>query len=162
LFSIVSLAAGGGLLYLGMLGNLLNIDLLNSLRAGVYSSGGSGLGILFDFSDPLSVLVYYPLSVVNVAFGPFPWQIKTSLHALSLLENIPWWIIFGFLAWHWRIIVRGWRQTLPSLFFSAGLFAAIGLVSDNAGANLRLRMAAVLVLVCLVPLILAQRKKSPA
>jgi hypothetical protein len=77
-------------------------------------------------------------------FGPLPWQIKSFIVAIGLLDAI----------WIWLLIpqwIKGIEKLLKRreveigelvFLFSIVLIAAIALFSDNIGANTRLRMLA--------------------
>ncbi|SDG20242.1 hypothetical protein SAMN04244560_01947 [Thermoanaerobacter thermohydrosulfuricus] len=90
------------------------------------------------------VFLTYAYSFITAMFGPLPWQIKSFIVAIGLLDAI----------WIWLLIpqwIKGIKKLLKRreveigelvFLFSLVLIAAIALFSDNIGANTRLRMLA--------------------
>lgn len=89
-----------------------------------------------------------------VLLGPFPWQFSSPRHAVTLVETIPWLVLFVF-------IIRGiWRQfredkrapVFALLVFALGVFVVLALFINNFGITMRIRIPGVLALLPFLPL----------
>lgn len=114
---------------------------------------GPGATIIVEagIDNPLSFIRNYFISFSYVLLGPFPWHLKYSRHFISLLESIPWAILFFFTM---RGVIRNrerWRLMLPILLLGFGTILVLSLLIDNFGVYMRLRMPAFLAFMSLLP-----------
>jgi len=116
---------------------LLEKERLTQFREEAYSTGGSAADISLDFSNPLGFLFSYGYSFVTVLLGPLPWQVKSAVVAIALLEAVPFWFLL-FLALGKRNQIA--KEALLLLLFSLIYLGGVALFSDNIGANTRLRL----------------------
>lgn len=111
--------------------------------------------------NPLTFVKNYVLSFVYASMGPFPWQIKLKRQLISFAEVIPWWFFLGAIAYGAAATVRkaGWagfaqryRYALPLVLFAVLAVGAISLFINNFGIIVRIRIPAVIALLCVLPL----------
>ncbi|MDP2910244.1 MAG: glycosyltransferase family 39 protein [bacterium] len=103
--------------------------------------------------SPFNFLVNYLKYFSYILFGPLPWQMKTPVHFVALLETIPWYLLFLF-------IIKGIYQSirsrnklvLPIILFSLLVLGAITVFINNFGIITRIRIPAFAALLCLIPL----------
>ncbi len=130
---------GWGPLGLGYLGPLLQPEKLSKIREEAYSIGGSAADIALDFSNPIVFLITYAYSFVTALLGPLPWQVKSPLVAVAFIEAVPIWVLL-ILALIRRPVLSRDPRILFLLIFVLIYIGGLALVSDNIGANTRLRM----------------------
>jgi hypothetical protein len=103
----------------------------------------------------------YFVSFVCAFLGPFPWQLKTSKHLLFLIETIPWYFLLCLILWGifksfkttgFFLTVSHYRFSLILLLFSAIALGALSLFINNFGIIVRIRIPAVISLLCLLGL----------
>jgi hypothetical protein len=117
----------------------MDLDSLLALRRSAYSSGGSGLGITIGNSGwPLWRGVF--VSTVSAMFGPFPGQIVGLRWMILALDSVLR-VAAILAAWTFRPVVVVGSVALRRFCCGVAVVVAlaIGLVSNNAGANVRLR-----------------------
>lgn len=106
-----------------------------------------------DFSKPWESLANYSKYFTYILLGPFPWQITHSKHYFSLLETIP--LIFLMLLVIYGIF-KGFKRRNKSVFlillFSILFLGVITLFVSNYGIITRIRIPAIVSLLCLIPL----------
>lgn len=121
----------------------------------------AGLSPLIQNSlkNPLEFIKNFVIAFVNNLLGPFPWQITKARQAFALLETIPWLFFFilsmGGIA---MSLKENYKAVIPLVFFS---FLAVGIMTlffDNFGVITRIRIPAVISLLCLLPLSLGSLK----
>lgn len=136
---------------------------LQNFRETVYSIGGSAAGNQLDFSSWGIFLKTYFFSFATLMFGPFPWQLKSTVHLIAMPEAAVMWLLSPL----WFIgIIRlfdGLRRGMADkevvlMIFSLGLAGAVALFSDNIGANTRLRILPWNVFMIYASLLLSQIK----
>ncbi|MFH1584676.1 MAG: hypothetical protein ABIB12_00925 [Patescibacteria group bacterium] len=105
------------------------------------------------FENPLLFLWNYARSFLLTTFGPFPWHFKTPLHAITLLETVPWWVLAALIGK--GIIVKFRRNRRSPEFalalFSFAAFAALAFYFNNFGILMRIREPAFLALLPFLP-----------
>lgn len=97
-----------------------------------------------------SVLKASPIALMNAAFRPFPWEIRSPFMALSGLENI---LIVLLLVLAIVGVFRGVAVSVSPVFYVAISFALVililtGLVTPVVGAIVRYKVPALPFLVC--------------
>lgn len=115
-----------------------------AIRAVGYSHGGSAYGIRFG-KDMITNLYGYFLSFLYLLVGPLPWHVRSLTHLLALPESfllmilgVPVLLGFG------DAILNRKRENLFLLLTAFLYLAFVASFSDNAGANTRLRMVGVI------------------
>lgn len=112
----------------------------------------SSTTIKTGLENPITFLKNTILSFVFSLLGPYPWQLKKITHVFLLPEIIPWYFILFFII---KGIVENIRKEykvmLPLLFFSILVIGSLCLFMTNFGITTRIRMPAVLALLCLLP-----------
>jgi hypothetical protein len=122
-----------------------SIDHVEALRQKVYSAGGSSFGIEIDFKSPVGFIKSYTYSYATAMFGPFPWQLRSMVHLISVPETLIMWLLFptwltGIVQLVKNIFLRRLEKEQILILVSLLLIGAIALYSDNMGANTRLRI----------------------
>jgi 4-amino-4-deoxy-L-arabinose transferase-like glycosyltransferase len=133
--------------------------LIAEVRAVGYSHGGSAYGIRFG-GDLVGNLFGYLLSFLYLLFGPMPWHVKSFTHLIALPESfllmtfvVPAVLGFG------NALINRRKENLFILLTALFYLAFVASFSDNAGANTRLRMIGV-ILIMLVSRFEVFRNKS--
>jgi len=100
-------------------------------------------------------------SSISALLGPFPWQLKKPQQFLILPEAIAWYFLLFFIV---RGIVKyiktKYKVIIPLVLFSVLVFGVLGVFLNNYGITTRIRIPAVLSLLCLLPLGFKGLKKS--
>lgn len=142
--------AGYGIFGLSYIKPLLSLERLIAFRERAYSIGGSSVGIDLDLSNPVSFAGSYLYSYLTVLLGPFPWQIKSTVHLFALPEAMFFWVLFPLWIKLLISLFRGRMQYEGFLLlFSLLMIAGVAIFSDNVGANTRLRLLPIAVLLIL-------------
>lgn len=127
-------------------------------KAGVGSSVVVKTG--FDEGNAKFVKNYF-VSFIYAFLGPFPWQLKYKRHLLFLTETIPWYFLLCFIAWGiykafknsgFLKMLDYYKYSFMLLLFSAMALGALSLFINNFGIIVRIRMPAVIALLCLIGL----------
>ena len=102
--------------------------------------------------NPITFSKNIILSFVFSLIGPYPWQLKKITHIFLLPEIIPWYfILFFIIKGIVENIKKEYKVMLPLLFFSILVIGSLCLFMTNFGITTRIRMPAVLALLCLFP-----------
>lgn len=119
-----------------------------------FSSKGRGSSIIIKtgLENPFAFLKNTSLSFLHALLGPLPWQINRTKLFFVLLETIPWYFLLFFIA---KSVIKNikekYKDFLPLIIFSVFVFGVLAVFITNFGIIARIRMPAVLVLLCLVP-----------
>jgi hypothetical protein len=136
---LVPIALGWGPLGLKYLAPLLNPEKISHIREEVYSIGGSAVDISLDFSNPIAFLISYAYSFATVLLGPLPWQVKSPIVAIALVEAVPMWFLLA-TVWLRNSFRCADRRATFLVIFVLIYIGGLALISDNIGANTRLRL----------------------
>ena len=104
-----------------------------------------------EFDRPLLFIRNSFVSFFYVLMGPFPWHLKLSRHLFTLVETIPWAVMFVFIIRGIVLSREKWRIMLPILLVGFGIIFVISFLIDNFGVYMRIRMPAFLLLMALSP-----------
>jgi hypothetical protein len=119
-----------------------------------FSSKGRGSSIIIKtgLENPFSFLKNTSLSFLHAFLGPLPWQINRSKLFFVLLETIPWYfLLFFIIKATIKNIRKKYKDFLPLIVFSFFVFGVLAVFITNFGIIARIRMPAVLSLLCLFP-----------
>lgn len=106
----------------------------------------TGLNNIFEFGKNSSISFIYAL------LGPFPWQIRYKRHLYTLLEIIPWYILFLFIVRGViKIYKKNYKITSPLLLFSLIFLGGLAIFINNFGYLTRVRIPAFIALLCFAP-----------
>ena len=125
----------------------------------------SGSGFSFkaktNLENPISFGVNYSKTFANTFLGPMPWHIKYRRQLYSLIETFPFYfflsiIIYGIVKsiknWGLLKTIKRYRYEAPLMVFSLLTLGAIALFITNFGIIMRVRIPAIISLLCLMPL----------
>jgi 4-amino-4-deoxy-L-arabinose transferase-like glycosyltransferase len=118
----------------------LSFERVSSFRTGM-TYAGSGFQRDVDISTPVKALTFLPIGLAVLLFGPFPWQMATSLRAMmSGPETIAWWLLVPAVIRGLRLALRArLSETSPLLLFAISLSCAYSLMHGNVGSAFRQR-----------------------
>ena len=105
-----------------------------------------------ELDRPLLFIRNSFVSFFYVLLGPFPWHLKLPRHMFTLVETIPWAVMFAFIVRSIVLSREKWRVMLPVLLVGFGIIFVISFLIDNFGIYMRIRMPAFLLLLTLFPL----------
>lgn len=112
----------------------------------------SSVTIKTGLENPTTFLKNTSWSFISALLGPFPWQIKKATQLLILPEAIAWYFALFFII---KGIVKNFRQKykiiLPITVFSIIVFGVLSIFLNNYGITTRIRIPAILSLLCLLP-----------
>ena len=113
----------------------------------------SSVIIKTGFENPFIFLRNTLWSSISALLGPFPWQLKKPQQFLILPEVIAWYFFLFFII---KGIVTSiktqYKVIVPLVVFSVIVFGVLGVFINNYGIITRIRIPAVLSLLCLFPL----------
>ncbi len=105
------------------------------------------------FENPITFFTNTSRAFVSVLLGPFPWQLKKIQHLFVLPEIIAWYILLFFII---RGVVKSikkqYRVIVPLALFSFIVCGVLSIFLINYGITIRIRIPAILSLLCLLPL----------
>ena len=114
---------------------------------------GSSMLIKTGLDNPLTFIKNSLWSFANVLLGPFPWQLTSLRHLLTLPEVIGWYFLLFFIV---KGIIESIRKKntiiLPLIIFSCLVMGVLALFMSNFGIITRIRISAFLSLLCILPL----------
>ncbi len=126
---------------------------------------GTGVNSSFvikaGFENPFTFIKNYFLSFIYSLLGPFFWQVKVKRQLVALAEVIPWYFFFCLIFYgaYKSIKIYGFLQflerykyALPLLLFSMISLGALSLFINNFGIIIRIRIPAIIALLCIVSL----------
>lgn len=130
----------------------------NDVRASNAALATSSFDPTADISDPRSAVTFLGEHFAEALAGPFPWSIKSSRHALALVDVAIWWcllpaLIVGVRRGLSHLRTRALVLLTPALAMLAALTLAIG----DFGTLLRQRPQAVMALLPFLALGLSER-----
>ena len=105
-----------------------------------------------ELDRPLLFIRNSFVSFFYVLLGPFPWHLKLPRHMFTLVETIPWAVMFAFIVRSIVLSREKWRVMLPVLLVGFGIIFVTSFLIDNFGIYMRIRMPAFLLLLTLFPL----------
>ncbi|MDT5269290.1 MAG: hypothetical protein QOH49_1476, partial [Acidobacteriota bacterium] len=98
------MVAGLALMYFGVLRTASvelddygNLQAVQTSRADLASSAGSGFGRDVDVSTTQGALTAIPVGMAYLLFAPFPWQLTSLRQSITLPEMVLWWASFPLL-----------------------------------------------------------------
>lgn len=135
------------LLYLGVgrsatieINTFGNLRRVQTSRADLVKSAGSGFGKDVDVSTTSGALSAIPLGFAYLMFAPFPWQAGNLRQAITIPEVLFWWAMIPFLiVGLWYAIRHRLRSAFPILIFSLLLTLAYSVFQGNVGTAYRQR-----------------------
>ncbi len=117
------------------------------------SNTGSNFEVRTEMNKPVAFMLNISESFTYSLLGPLPWQLKYKRHLFVLLETIPWYIMLFFIT---RGIIKRFkekaRNIFPILLFSFLVLGTLSLFISNFGIVTRIRIPALVSLICLLPL----------
>ncbi len=124
-------------------------------------TAGSTFMVKTEFGSIGKFIKNYTLSFVYTILGPFFWQVKYTRQWLSFIEVIPWYIALFFIIRGVAVNFKSYylkshRLFFPLVLFSLIVFASIALFMNNFGIIARIRIPAVICLLCFLPLALKE------
>ena len=137
-----------------------DLDQASRIRRDLALAGRSGYDDDVDVSTPLRAVGYLPNGFMHLAFGPFPWEIRSVRQVSFLPEMLVWWMLVPSL---WRGLRRGYKLhgrllnivVLPAVPTAILLILAVG----NFGTQLRERLQLIVLLVPCIAFGLALRDR---
>lgn len=91
-------------------------------------------------------------SSISALLGPFPWQITKVQQLFILPEIVSWYLLLFFIIKGMvKSIKTQYKVIVPLALFSVIVFGVLGLFLNNYGITTRIRIPAVLSLLCLLP-----------
>lgn len=159
---VIGLVVGGGLGYSGIQA-IQETDLatLNNVRMDSANGASSGFLTDADVSTGRKAITYLPLALPRFLLGPFPWEIRPGRQLLVLPDVLVWWALLPSFGRGFRKARRlGGRGLLILLVPAASITLALSLLIANYGTAVRSRMQVLLLLVPLVALGLAHRRRQ--
>ena len=116
------------------------------------TASGSSVTIKTGFESPFIFVRNTLWSFVSALFGPFPWQIKKSQQLFVLPEVIAWYVLLFFIIKGVVISLKArYKVIIPLVLFSFFVFGVLAVFINNFGIITRIRMPAILSLLCLFP-----------
>lgn len=114
-----------------------------------------------DVSTPRRALSFLPVGLVNVALGPFPWQIRSLRQAPAVPDAISWWILVPSLLRG----IRGaralmGRRVLALALPAFAILAVVALTIGNFGTVVRERQQLLILVIPFIALGLALRREG--
>ena len=117
-----------------------NMEVLQRSRHDMAQRAESGFGSDVDVSTVSGALSILPTGMLYLLFAPFPWQLASVRHTITLPEMIIWWAAFPYLILGlWFTIKYRLRQVSPILIFTSMLTLAYSLFQGNVGTAYRQR-----------------------
>lgn len=121
-------------------------------KTGTGDGRESSTTIKTGLENPITFLINTTLSFIFSLLGPYPWQLKKLSQLLVLPEIVPWYIfLFFIIKGVFKNIKKEYKVMLPLLFFSILVIGSLCLFMTNFGITTRIRMPAILALLCLLP-----------
>jgi hypothetical protein len=121
-------------------------------KVGTGDGRESSTTIKTGLENPITFLANTTLSFIFSLLGPYPWQLKKLSQLLVLPEIIPWYFfLFFIIKGVFKNIKKEYKAMLPLLFFSILVIGSLCLFMTNFGITTRIRMPAILALLCLLP-----------
>lgn len=117
-----------------------SLEQAQALREAFQFGAGSAYGQGADVSTPAGAITYLPVGLAYFLLAPFPWEIGSTLQAITLPETVVWWLLLpvgirGFLL----VLGRDLRRfTVPVAVLVTVTFA-YALVESNVGTAFRHR-----------------------
>jgi hypothetical protein len=110
------------------------------LRESFQMNAGSAYGQGADVSTPAGALAYLPVGLAYFLLAPFPWDIGSTLQAITLPETILWWLVFPFgLLGALQALRRDARSFTVPLAVLVTVTFAYAMVESNVGTAYRHR-----------------------
>lgn len=108
----------------------VNLEQANSIHQSL-SASASGFGSDVNIATPSQALSYLPVAIIEMAFGPFPWQLHGVRQLPALPDVLFWWYLLpslwrGFRAGRRRARNRVLALALPILTTTPVLALTVG------------------------------------
>ncbi len=133
----------------------------NVVRRDLALSATTGYDPEADISTSQQALLYLPRGLLNLTIGPFPWQINSARQLPAVPDMVVWWLFLPSLFRGGReALRRAGRGILVIVLPSVTTACLLALAVGNFGTALRERSQIVVIVVPLIALGLAQRRKS--
>ena len=125
------------------------------------SSAGSTFDVDTNLNNPLIFIKNSAVSFGYTLLGPFPWQIKRKSQLFTLAETIPlyvllFFIIKGAIKNFKQYYIKNYKIFFPLVIFSLAILGSIALFINNFGIITRIRIPAIICLLCFLPFGLSQ------
>jgi hypothetical protein len=119
---------------------MFDLQNVSNFRHNMAITANSGFALDADIRTPGSAILFLPLGITTLLWGPFPWQM-TSLRPLIMApEMIILWALIPALFRGVRFAVRSaFREYSPLIIFSVATCVMYGLLAGNVGAAVRQR-----------------------
>lgn len=132
----------------------LNVDRIAFYKEQIYQGEGDiGKSSSYKIIDKNSSFLENSSRSLSFAFfGPFPWNMKYKKHLFVLIETIPWYFLYLFIATGVYASFRRHRKALPLFLFSMATIGLLALFFSNFGIISRIRIPAMLLLLGFLPL----------
>lgn len=117
-----------------------SLDQLQAVRQGFLFGANSAYGSTADVSTPLGALTFLPVGLAYFMLAPFPWEISSTLQALTLPETLIWYSILPLGVWGmWLAVRHDARMYTVPLAALVLITFAYALVEANSGTAYRHR-----------------------
>lgn len=105
-------------------------------------NAGSKIDIPILESNPISFAINAPMAFVNGLLRPFPFEARSPLMLLALMENLILMLLFGMMLWKFSLTNVNWRIWWIAIFFSLVVILLTGWVTPVIGAIVRYKVPA--------------------
>ena len=119
---------------------VFDLEKVSSYRRGMASTANSAFAGDVDVSTPGRAILFLPVGLSTLIWGPFPWQMTSLRPLLSAPEMLVWWylapsLVRGF----WFAVRRQFRLFAPIIVFALITLVGYSLTLGNLGAAYRMR-----------------------
>lgn len=140
-----------------------NLESVQTVRVGFASGAGSSFLGSPAIRTPLDLLRFLPSGLLHFFLGPFPWSSAGTLHGLTEIEMLMYYLLLPFcVVGIRRALVRRASAALPVLAFMGVLALGYAAALANFGTVFRLRGQLLVLMLCFAALGLSSRAARPA
>ena len=119
---------------------VFDLERVSSYRQGMAVSASSSFAADTDISTPGRALMFLPIGVSTLLWGPFPWQMTSLRPLLSAPEMLVWWYLApSLLRGFWFGVKKHFRAFSPIIVFALTMIVGYALTMGNLGAAYRMR-----------------------
>src|SRR5260370_348748 len=135
LFAVVT-AFGLSSSWLKDYSDFFTLERASDFRHNMAITAQSGFAQDVDISSPLGALLFLPVGMATLLWGPFPWQMTSFRPLLTLPEMLIWWYFAAaLLRGVWYALRMRARELSPVLVFTGTTTVAYSLIMGNIGAG---------------------------
>lgn len=116
------------------------LEAIDYLRRDLALGAGSAFGQGADTTSLSGLLAYLPVGLAYFLFAPFPWAVGSPLQAVTVPEQLTWYVLFLFSLWGMGVALRQDPRRFGLVFFVTGaMVLSYSLVEGNVGTAYRHR-----------------------